>query len=109
MNPFRRAAERYEAGVPWVRSVLTDRFGGHCLIGIMWGDYQYAREDHTQELLLLANVIGEQYPAIAEIFPNTDGDDAIDRIVNANDELFTGKDDAVRMLEKAAVRWDERT
>lgn len=96
-NPYRETADSLEGH--WHKGSLGDGDGNRCLIGHAI-DRVGQRLDRTGEwddfVTLLEQTMQEQLPGRGII------------IANINDHPDTTEEEVLTVLDKAAVRWDER-
>ena len=104
-----REAIRVLSGSGWTKGTFTDGAGRHCLQGALFeahgicaaGDQQVGRRV-SGELATDVRLVNE---VIREQFPERVGGVGASRF---NDHPDTTVDDVTRVMEKAAVRKDER-
>lgn len=95
MNLLREAHDYMEKH-GWNRGTARNGFGEVCLIGALcYANYERSNlAPHLSFEKILREVCQEQY--------------GIDVIPTVNDELLVNKEQALALLDKAAVIWEER-
>ena len=112
MNLLRRALDRFRSGdIRWIKGGMGDGHNGRCLLGGVFGinwdlvqDMRFPEED--EHMWPLYEVLREQYPNKVR-----KADDRLavpGCIAQFNDRWLMTQDEVERILEKAAVRLEER-
>ncbi len=104
-----REAIRVLSRAGWTKDAFTDASGRHCIQGALYETHGLCPFDGRQVALPLTRAMADDVRLVNEViqdqFPERTGGVGVSRF---NDHPETSLDDVVRVMEKAAVRKDER-
>ena len=98
-NLIRKAVERLPGH--WHKGGLQDHKGNFCGVGHLWQVGELADYTVVDECQNLMNMTA------GELFPDRAGK-VIPAFATFNDHPDTTEDEVIAVMEKAAIRWDER-
>ena len=114
-NPFWRGLERLEGGEKWIKSSLVGRDGTHCLLGALANtqsesDWKVFEKDPiiSDAVEQVVSIIFDQFPDLLDPDDYPTHTERIDAVWEFNDDPNTTFDDVRSVLEKAAIRFDEK-
>ena len=104
-----REAIRVLSRAGWAKDAFTDASGRHCIQGALYEAYGLCPFDGRQIALPLTSAMADDVRLVNEVisaqFPERTGGVGVSRF---NDHPDTTMDDVVSVMEKAAIRKDER-
>ncbi len=104
-----REAIRVLSRAGWTKDAFTDPSGRHCIQGALYETYGLQPFDGRQVGVPLTGEMADDVRLVNEVieaqFPERTGGVGVSRF---NDHPDTTMEDVVRVMEKAAVRKDER-
>ena len=104
-----REAIRVLSRAGWTQDAFTDEAGRHCLQGALYEAYGQRPFDARQRNVRLSPEMADDVRLVNEVieaqYPERTGGVGVSRF---NDHPDTTLEDVVKVMEKAAVRKDER-